>query len=301
MRPFQNATSGEKLFAVFNYLLLTLVTILIIIPFWYITIVSLNLGSDTARGGLFLWPRILTLDNYWAVFANREILHYFGYSFARLAVLTPLHILVTGMAAWAISRRSLPGRKFLVVLFMVGMFVNPGLIPTYLTLITYKLINSFWVYVLPWLFSGWELMILVVAIRGIPESLIESAYLDGANEVHIFFKIIIPVTMATIATLALFNAVWAWGDWFTGTFYIRSHEKWTIATYLQMVLQSGASVQAHNAADAAALAQNEVTRKVTETSLRASTLIVTIVPIIFVYPFLQRYFIKGVMIGSIKE
>nr|WP_269206145.1 ABC transporter permease subunit [Capillibacterium thermochitinicola] len=205
------------------------------------------------------------------------------------------------MAGWVISRRNLPGRKFFVSMFVVAMFVNAGLIPFYLTLVELKLINRFAVYVLPWLFSCFELMVYLVAVRAIPESLIETAYLDGANDFLIYFKIVVPLTAATIATLGLFNAVWAWGDWFTGTFYIRSHEKWTIATYLQMVLQRGASHSVRSAAEAMLAADRTTRITFNEASLRAATLLVTILPITVIYPFLQKYFIHGVMVGSLKE
>lgn len=296
------ASHGERTFSLVNYALLTLFIFVTLLPFWYITVLSLNEGIDTARGGVYLWPRALTWDNFRAVFADLSILKYFGNSVLRIAVLMPLHLLIQGMAAWAISRKNLPGRKFFAGLFVVAMFVNPGLIPFYLTLSEYRLINHFLVYILPWIFSGWELMIMVVSVRQIPESLIESAYLDGASECRIFFRIVVPLTTATLATLALFNAVWAWGDWFTGTFFIRSHDKWTIATYLQMVLQRGASSQVRSAAEAVAASQNVARRlTLTETSLRAATLLVTIIPIACIYPFLQKYFIHGVMVGSLKE
>ena len=295
-------TTGERIFNIFNYTLLSLFIIITILPFWYVTVLAFNQGIDSARGGVYLWTRAFTWDNFRAVFTDLAIIKYFGTSVLRLLILTPIHLIVIGMAAWSISRKTLPGRRFFIGMFVIAMFVNPGLIPTYLTLIQYKLINNFLVYVLPWIFSGWELMILVVSIRGIPESLIESAYLDGANDLRIFFRIIVPLTAATLATLGLFNAVWAWGDWFTGSFYIRSHDKWTIATYLQMVLQRGASIQVKSAAEASMTSQGMAhAATISETSLRAATLLVTILPITCIYPFLQRYFIHGVMVGSIKE
>ena len=298
----RNSSTTERAFNTINYTILALFVILIILPFWYISVVALNEGMDTARGGVYLWPRAWTLDNFRAVFTDLSIIKYFFNSLLRLCLLTPLHLLVIGMAGWALSRKNLPGRKFFAGMFVISMFVNPGVIPFYMTLVQFKLINNFWVYVLPWLFSTWELMILLVSIRQIPESLIESAYLDGANDMVVFSRIIVPLTTATLVTLGLFNAVWAWGDWFTGAFYIRSHDKWTIATYLQMVLQRGASMQIRSAAEASISSQN-VAHQVTisETSLRAATLIVVIFPIACVYPFLQKYFIHGVMLGSIKE
>ncbi|HHW13029.1 MAG TPA: carbohydrate ABC transporter permease [Firmicutes bacterium] len=298
---FRKASFGERFFRVTNYVVLLIFAVAVILPFWYITVISLNEGIDFARGGVYLWPRAFTWDNYRAVFSELSILRYFRNSILRLGILTPLHLLVTTMAGWVISRRNLPGRKFFVSMFVVAMFVNAGLIPFYLTLVELKLINRFAVYVLPWLFSCFELMVYLVAVRAIPESLIETAYLDGANDFLIYFKIVVPLTAATIATLGLFNAVWAWGDWFTGTFYIRSHEKWTIATYLQMVLQRGASHSVRSAAEAMLAADRTTRITFNEASLRAATLLVTILPITVIYPFLQKYFIHGVMVGSLKE
>ncbi len=298
---FRKASVGERLVRIINYLMLLVFAAAVLLPFWYITVISLNEGIDFARGGVYLWPRAFTWDNYRAVFSDLSILNYFKNSMLRLLLLTPLHLLVTTMAGWAISRRTLPGRKFIAGMFVVAMFVNAGLIPFYLTLVELKLINKFAVYVLPWLFSCFELMVYLVAARSIPDSLIESAYLDGANDLRIYFKIVVPLTAATIATLGLFNAVWAWGDWFTGTFYIRSHEKWTIATYLQMVLQRGASHNVRSAAEAMLAADQTKRITINEASLRAATLLVTILPITLIYPFLQKYFIHGVMVGSLKE
>ncbi len=301
-RSFLRPTPGERTFTLFNYIFLALLGALTLLPFWYTLVMALNRGTDFARGGVYLWPRVWSWENFSAVFANSIVLKYFGISIARVLILTPAHLLVTGMAAWAISRRKLPARKFFAMFFVITMFVNPGLIPTYLTLVQYKLINKLMVYVLPWLFSGWEMMIMVVAMRQIPEGVIESAYIDGASDLRVFFKIVIPLSTAALATIGLFNAVWTWGDWFTGSFFINTHEKWTIATYLRMVLQQGASLQARNAADAAALANsNAHVTTLTEASLRAATLVVTILPIVCVYPFLQKYFIHGVMLGSLKE
>jgi len=295
-------TSSGRVFDFVNFLFMIVFAVIVLLPFWYIIVLAVNEGIDTARGGVYFWPRAFTWDNFRAVFSDLSILNYFKNSVLRVAILTPLHLLVTAMAGWAISRKKLPGRKFFVSMFMVAFFVNPGLIPFYLTLVQYGLINNFLVYVLPWLFHCWGMMVYLVACRSIPESLVESAYLDGANDLLIFFKITIPLTTATLATLGLFNAVWAWGDWFTGTFYIRSHSRWTIATYLQMVLQRGASTQVRSAAEATAAAHSAAHRiTITEVSLRAATLLVTIIPIACLYPFLQRHFIHGVLIGSIKE
>ncbi|QUI24165.1 carbohydrate ABC transporter permease [Vallitalea pronyensis] len=291
------------IFSVFNYTLLALMGILMIIPFWYVIVMSFNEGTDTALGGILYFPRSFTLDNFKAVFADKRVISSFGISVSRLLIGTPLHLLVIGMAGWAVSRKKLPFRKVIVGMILISMFVNAGLIPFYLTLSAYGLINHYLVYILPTLFSGWELMILVTAIRAIPESLIESARLDGASDYRIFFQIIAPLTKATFATIGLFNAVWAWGDWYTGTFLISSNKLWSIATYLQMVLQRGLSIQIRSAADAAnavnALKGGQST--LTESSLRAATLVVTVVPIMCVYPFLQKYFIHGIMLGSIKE
>ncbi|NLG84342.1 MAG: carbohydrate ABC transporter permease [Firmicutes bacterium] len=151
----RDSAVSERLLTIMNYILLGLFTLVILIPFWYITVIAFNEGIDTVRGGVYLWPRAFTWDNFLAVFADPLIVRCFANSFLRIALLTPLHLLVVGTAAWAISRKNLVGRKFFVAMFVLSMYVNPGLIPFYLTLAQYRLINNFLVYILPWLFSGW--------------------------------------------------------------------------------------------------------------------------------------------------
>ena len=295
-------SKGDKVLMAINYGLLAAVVLFMFIPFWYLIVMSFNEGVNTAAGGILLFPRAFTLDNYRAVFANSGLFGYFGLSFLRVFVGTPLHMLVVFLAAWAISRRDMPFRKFFIATVLVSMFVSGGLIPFYLALAHYNLLNTFWVFVLPGAFSGWNMIIMVTAIRSLPASLTESAQIDGANELTLCFRIVFPLIGATIATLSLFTAVFYWNDWFAGAFFVNRQALWPIATYLQMVLQRGLStVRSAAEADAMGAAGRDIGRTISESSIRATTLVVSMLPIICIYPFVQKYFIHGVMIGSIKE
>lgn len=293
---------GERIFTAINYAFLALLGLLCLYPFWYGVVIALNDGLDAGAGGLWLWPRVFTLENIRVVLLEGSTMRAFWISVGRTALGATLGVFFTGMVAWSISRRELVGRKWIITFFFITMLFNGGLIPFYLLLHELNLISTFWVYVVPYLFNAWNLIIMQTAYRQIPEELIESAKLDGANDLYIFLRIGIPLSAPMLATLFLFTAVWHWNDWFSGAFYNMRAELRPLATHLQiLIMQSQANLRAVSGMANMGEAARESLRGVTTISVRMATLVISTLPILIVYPFLQRHFVKGALVGSLKE
>ena len=226
----------EKVFNVFNIILLLLLAIVFAYPFWYLFIISLNGGEDAIRGGIFLWPRVFTLSNYEYILNDNSTIRAFLVSVGRTVAGTVLGILFTSMVAFALSRKELPGKRFFTIIFLITMYFSGGLIPFYILLVDTHLINTFYVLIIPFLFSIWNMIIMRTSMRSLPESLIESAKIDGASFFRILFQIVIPLSMPVLAALSLFTAVGHWNDWFSGAYYITSDALRPLQTHLMMVL-----------------------------------------------------------------
>lgn len=297
-------TLGNRAFTVANTIGMILFSFLCAYPMWYILVLSFNEGQDAVMGGIYWWPREFTLGNYMIVLSNSIILNAFWISVLRTVIGTIGSLLVTSMVAYALSRSELPGRRPITFFFLLIMLFSGGLIPFYIQLIQLSLINSFWVYVFPSLFSVWNMLVMRTSFRSnIPESVVESMKIDGAGYVRIYFTLILPFSLPLLAALGLFTAVGHWNDWFTGAFYVQDIHLQPLPTYLQRVMNS---VEAANMISASQLtASREASMynaaAVTTKSVRMATIMLTTLPILLVYPFLQRYFVKGVLIGSVKE
>lgn len=290
--------SSDTIFDAIVYLSLTGVFFLTFYPFWNIFVISINDAQDTLRGGLYIWPRVLTFSSYRVVLQEREFLTSFYVSVLRTAVGTPLALLCTSMAAYVLSRKDLIGRKLLSLIFIFTMFFGGGLIPYYMVLKMLNLIDTFWVYVVPNIMDVFNMLLIMTFIRDLPAELEESATLDGANDLIIFFRIIIPLAKPILATIALFVAVGHWNSWFDSYAFTYSTQLKTLQAYLVKILNQ------YNTGDMVSAAQelaNSAKRNpVSSESLRMATSIVATIPILVVYPFLQKYFVKGIMIGAVK-
>jgi putative aldouronate transport system permease protein len=297
MRLFRlkRTTSGEALFDIVNVLLMVMICFLTIYPIWYVLVNSFNEGKDAMRGGIYWLPRKFSFDSYKAVFDNNGIMRAMWITIAKTVLGTALHVFFTAMVAYALTRRELMGRKFYMLMGTITLFFYGGLIPYYLLIRDLGLLESFWVYIIPAMFSFFDLIIFLSFFREIPAALQEAAMIDGANDFKIFYKVIIPVSMPVIATIALFHGVWQWNDYFTGMIYINDQTLQPIQTYLYRVVAQASSNQI-----ASAVPGGIDTKTVTSQSIKLATMVVTTAPIVFVYPFLQKYFVKGFMIGSIK-
>ena len=273
------------------------VTLVSLYPIYYCLINSFNDGKDAMKGGIYLWPRIFSLENYKTVFREDSLLRAFLMTVARTVIGSALHVLFTAMTAYALSRRELMLRKLYVGLGIITMYVGGGIIPTYLLYRNLKLINTFWVYVIPGMFSFYNMILMMSFFRQLPESLVESARIDGASHFTVFRKVILPLSPPIIATVALFIGVNYWNDWYAPAYYILDEELMTMpATLLRLMNEAEAQQKL-----ARLYSQLQVRPSVTLESVRYATLVVSVMPITLLYPFLQRYFIKGMMIGSIKE
>jgi len=258
--------------------------------------VSFNDGIDSVRGGIHLWPRIFTLQNYKTVFANQNLGQAAFISVARTVIGTVLSVFLTAMLAYVLSRKEFIYKKQLSFIYVLTMYVSGGMIPTYILMKELHLLNNFWVYIIPGLISAFNMIVIRTFINGIPYSLIESAKIDGAGDFRIFIQIILPLCKPVLATVALFVAVGQWNSWFDAMLYCSADNSLTTLQYELMKLLSSTTTQG-----ASAEVMKNAGSIVTPTSIRAAITIVTAVPIVCLYPFLQRYFVSGLTIGGVKE
>ncbi|MFC4811636.1 carbohydrate ABC transporter permease [Paenibacillus sp. GCM10023250] len=281
--------------------LLSLLCFSVIYPFLYMLAISLNVGSDAAKGGVYLWPRQFTLDNFRIVLGNQIIRHAYWITIARTLAGTVAGLLVTLLAAFGLSYRNLPLRGTLLGYVLVTMLFSGGLIPFYIQLHDLSLLNSFWVYIVPSAFSAWNMFVMLKFIQGIPEALIESAEMDGAHPFRVLWSIVLPLSKPMLAALGLFTGVMHWNDWFAGAFFVSNQNLIPVQTFLQQLLSAqdmSAVLGSNNNVEA--IARGSSLTNVTLMSVKMATVMVSAIPILCVYPFLQRYFVKGVLIGSVK-
>ncbi|XEC95401.1 carbohydrate ABC transporter permease [Paenibacillus tarimensis] len=287
-------TAGETIFDSVTIAAMLVICFMTLYPIWYVLVNSFNDGQDAMRGGIYWWPRIISLDNYQAVFENKGIMTAMGVTVAKTVIGTALHVFFTAMVAYAFSRRDLIGRNIYMLGGTFTLFFSGGLIPYYLLIRDLGLLDNFLVYIIPALFNFFDLIIFVSFFREIPSGLQEAAKIDGANDFSIFVRVILPVSMPVVATIALFHGVYQWNDYFTGMIFINNMDLQPIQTFLYRVVAQSSSSQI------VAAAGGGINRSVTSQSVKLATMVVTTLPIVFVYPFLQKYFVKGLMIGSIK-
>ena len=289
----QTFSKDEKIFNTANVIFMVFFLAIIALPLWNIVALSFNDATDAARGGIYFWPREFSLESYYTVFEDSAIYKAFVISVAKTVIGVVLHTALTAMVAYGMSRRNLMGRKIYMNMGILTMFVSGGMIPTFLLFKELGLLNNFWVYIIPVLFSFYDMVILMNFFRSIPFSLEESAMMDGANPFIIFVKIILPLSLPVLATIALFHGVFQWNDYMTANIYVDDRSLYP----LQMLLFR---IVSENLSPAVATGTN-VVRNTTSQSLQLATMEVTTVPVVVIYPFLQKYFIQGMTLGSVKE
>lgn len=277
------------------YLLIVLLCIITLYPFVYVLCYSISDGAAAAAKVVTIYPRGFTLDNFNAVFRDKNLLNSFVVSVLRTVIGTVGTLFVTGIAAYALSRKSLPGKKGIMWFFMVTMYFNAGTLPNFVVISKLGLLDKFMVFILPMLFSAYYMIIFKSFFEQIPTALIESAVLDGASEFVIFSRIILPTSTAVIATIALFAGVAQWNAYFDGILYISKDSLIPLQTLMYRILKSEQAFSLSQIANAA-----EGATKVTAEGVKMAMLIVSTVPILCVYPFLQKYFVKGIMLGAVK-
>lgn len=291
--------TSDKILIFTAFLLMGILCLTILYPFWNLIVISFNTSADTARGGLTFFPRVFTLENYAKVFADKRLVRAFGVTVSRTIITTVTSTLFTAIFAYGLSRRELKLRGIYAKFCTITMYLSAGLIPTYILIQKLHLINSFWVYVIPNLFSVWNMIIFRSFFDNLPDGLIEAAKIDGAGEYKLFFRIVLPVSKPVVATLALFTAVNQWNAWFDGAIYVNDPNLMPLPTLLRQIINTNAASQllAQMSGTAAEMMQDKM---ISTRSLSAATMMVSVIPIIVVYPFLQKYFASGVMLGSVK-
>lgn len=283
-------------------IIITIVMLLVfaitVYPFIQVVAISFNDATDTVRGGIHLLPRVFTFNNYIEIFtSNRNIGRGFINSVLRTVIGTGSGILCSSMLAFTLSRKDYMFRKPISILFVLTMYVSGGLIPEYMLIKNLGLINKFMVYILPSLLNAYNIIVLRSFMDNLPIELQESAKIDGANDLVIFWKIIFPLCMPAIATVALFIAVGQWNAWFDTYLYAKKDNLTTLQYELMKVLDNA------SAGVKAADINSQSLKKVTSNpeSIKMAITVITTIPIVCVYPFLQRYFVSGMTIGAVKS
>ena len=287
---------ADKVFVTLNTLFMIMFVIITLYPVLNTLAISLNDGTDALRGGIYLLPRKFTWKNYITVLQKDNLIMGAYITVARTVIGTALALFANAILAVIVSRKRFMFKKQLSLFWVITMYVNGGMIPTFLLFKTLHLTNSFWVYVIPGMFSAFNMLVIRTYMNGISDSLEESAQLDGAGYTTIFLKIISPLCKPVYATVALFVAVGQWNSWFDAMLYNRMSANLTTLQYELMKLLSSVTNQGNSVE-----AMKNAAGSVTPTSVRAAATILTMLPIICLYPFLQRYFVTGLTIGGVKE
>lgn len=287
---------ADKVFVTLNTLFMIMFVIITLYPVLNTLAISLNDGTDALRGGIYLLPRKFTWKNYITVLQKDNLIMGAYITVARTVIGTALALFANAILAFIVSRKRFMFKKQLSLFWVITMYVNGGMIPTFLLFKTLHLTNSFWVYVIPGMFSAFNMLVIRTYMNGISDSLEESAQLDGAGYTTIFLKIISPLCKPVYATVALFVAVGQWNSWFDAMLYNRMSANLTTLQYELMKLLSSVTNQGNSVE-----AMKNAAGSVTPTSVRAAASILTMLPIICLYPFLQRYFVTGLTIGGVKE
>jgi putative aldouronate transport system permease protein len=284
---------GESAFDVLNTVLLLLLCAATLYPFLYVISRSLMSDEERAERPFGLVPHRIDPSGYVFIFSKKSLLYTaYGVTIFRTVVGTVLAVLIEAMFAYVIAKRSYPPRVALTAMIAFTMWFGGGLIPSFLLIRSLGLVNSVWVYIIPRLMSAWNILIMRNFFAQVPESLEESARMDGANDAVILFRIVVPLSTAVLATMGLFHAVSHWNEWFSALIYVNDHKKWPVMLVLRQILNEARQTDI--------LDDINPEYKPPTLSVQMATTVVVAFPIIVVYPFIQKHFTKGIMIGSIK-
>jgi len=290
-------TREDHVFNFVNYFLLVVVGVMMLYPFYYTVICSFNDGIDLMRGGVYFWPRKFSLSSYRLFLTDDAWQSAFLMSVARTLVGSLLSVTVTTMFAYGLSRPNLIFRKGYTVMVVITMYFSGGLIPYYILLRNLGLLNTFWVYVIPGMVNTFFTLTGINFMRSIPDSMLEAARIDGAKEMRIFVQIVLPTSLPFLATLSLFAAVGQWNSWLDSAYYVRDQSLYTLA-YKMMTTINKALATSNNSTAAGQISTANTT---TSFTIQATAMVIAMIPILCVYPFLQKYFVQGMMLGAVKE
>jgi len=292
---FYRKKPGDYVFTIINGAFMVFLALITTYPFLYVLFASLSEpGKFITHNGLLLYPLEFTLKSYKAVVNNPNILQGYKNTIFIVVVGTVINVIMTSMGAYFLSRKGPLWKTPIMIMVTITMFVEGGLIPGYLLILNLGLYDSLWALILPSSISTFNMIIMRTAFQGIPSSLEESARIDGANDFTILYKVIIPLSRATIAVIALFYAVYHWNSWFAANIYLKTKSKFPLQLILRnFVINSQAEELTIGVGVADSYAMGF--------TVKYATIMVATIPILIVYPFIQRYFVKGVMMGSLKE
>lgn len=299
-------TMSRRIFMFFNIIFMLILVVIMLYPFLNMLAITFSDGVSVLTGKVNILPKNFTLSNYQVVLNSDNIWNSFGVSVAKTVLGTVAQLTITSLAAYALSKKTLPGRSAFIMYLYIPSVISGGMIPSFIVVRSLGLMNSFWVYIIPSLFGFFNMILLRTYFEGLPHSLEESARVDGASNMRIFFNIVLPLSKPVLATVSLYIAVGQWNDWFTTALYNFQNEKlWPLQYILQQILQQSSMAQklADEMAGAgySSVEIEAIQTAITPRSIQYTVLMVATIPIIVVYPLLQKYFVKGVMVGAIKS
>lgn len=288
----QKKISSSRVFDVVNRIILVVLTAIIVVPVWNIVASSFSSGRALAEGGFVFWPTEFSLENYKVVLHDASIWKAYVISVSKTLLGVVTHVFFCSMMAFGMSKSYLRGRKFYTVMGVITLFFSGGMIPTYLLMRNLNLINHFAVYIIPQLLSYYDVVILMNFFRQVPPSLEESAKMDGAGAWRVFLSIILPLSKPALATIALFNGVYQWNDFMTAKLYITNKDLYPVQMKLYEIIVQQSTKN---------MTVGTVIMDTTAKGVQLATIVITTVPILIVYPLLQKHFVSGMMLGAVKE
>lgn len=289
----ERTISGDKIFNAANVLLMVIITLIIILPIWNVVVNSFSSATAIANGKSLFWPEEFSLENYKSVLNDNSLWLAFFISIAKTVIGVVCHVLVCAMAAYAMSKTYLKGRKLYTTMGVITMFFSGGIIPTYLLIKSLGLLNNFLVYIIPALFSYYDMVVLMNFFRQTPSELEDAARIDGAGVWRTFLSIVLPISKPALATIALFHGVSQWNDFMTAKLYVTEKALYPLQMKLyEIIVQQQASTMAN---------PTSVAISTSSKGIQLATIVVTTLPIVIIYPLLQKHFVSGMMLGAVKE
>lgn len=287
---------ADQVFNLMNVLIMLVIVGIMLVPIIHVVSVSFSVGSQVQKGGLFLWPRGFTLEGYKKVFQDDIIVRSYINTIVYAVTHTVLVVVLTALTAYPLSIKEFPLRKGITIFIMITMFFSGGAIPTYLLMKELHLIDNPLVMVLPFVVTGYNLILFRTFFAGIDPSMRESAKIDGAGEFRILFQIIMPLSKAIIATVSLFSLVGKWNDWYSALIYLNSEKYYPVQMILRKILFNSSAFSNMDPSIMQMFRNNTITAA----NIQMATIVVIMLPIMCIYPFIQKHFASGIMVGGVK-
>lgn len=290
---------SDKAFDIINKTFIVLLVLIIIYPLIFVASASISDPISVSSGRMWLWPVDITFEGYRRIFANNEIWQGYGNTILYTIIGTLIHLLLLLPASYALSRKDLAGRKYILWYILFTMMFSGGLIPTFLVIQGLGMVNTMWAIIVPGAVGAWSILVARAFFQqNVPDQLVEAAKIDGGSEFYIFLKIVLPISLPIIAVMALFQAVSLWNQYFNALIYLTDRDKYP----LQLILREILVVNQMDVGDGGAAEAESTIQQVRVSGLiRYGVIIVSSLPLLMAYPFVQRFFVKGILIGSVKE